>query len=113
LDPKLRIVTSIPLAELWTDAGPLAAQRIRYLASDDLHGLLRQGPLRFVLADCGKPLRWIEHSACYDFWKEEVKPRLASPDTFSPEDYPDGHCYLASEWATDDGESAILVEAYH
>ncbi len=113
MNPKLRIVTATPLVEIWDDVGPLTAKRGRYLLSDDLHGLLRRGPLRFVIADCGKPLRWIERSACYDFWKEEVEPHLASPDSFSLEDYPDGHFYLASEWATDDGESTIVLEMYH
>ncbi|MGA2256802.1 MAG: hypothetical protein ABSG53_19300 [Thermoguttaceae bacterium] len=113
MDTRLRTVTSLPLAELWADAGTLMAQRGRYVTCEDLQRLLRKGPLHFVVADCGKPLRWIEHSACYDFWKQEVKPHFAAPDAISPEDYPDGRCYLASEWTIDGSKSAIVLEMFH
>jgi hypothetical protein len=78
-----------------------------------LQSLLRHGPLRFAVAECGKPLHWIEKSACYQFWKDEAKPHIASPDRFSPDDWPDGRCHLASEWVTDDGETVIVLETYH
>lgn len=83
------------------------------MVSADLQSLLHQGPLQFVVAECGKPLRWIGKSACYDFWKKEAKPHIASPDGFFPEDWPDGRCYLASEWLIDDGESVIVLESHH
>jgi hypothetical protein len=113
LDPQQRIVTVTPLGELWTDAGSLRAQRVRPLTLDEVRNLLRQGPLRLAVADCGKPLRWIDRSDCFEFWKEEVKPRVASSEAFFLEDYPGEYCYAASEWTVESGESLILLEMYH
>ena len=74
---------------------------------------LRQGTCRFVVAECGKPLRWVEKSACYEFWKNEAKLHIASADRFFPEEWPGGRCYLASEWVIDDSELVIVLEMHH
>ena len=113
MDPQQRTVTATPLKELWTDAGPLRATRVRPLTMEDLRGLLHQRPLRFAVADCGKPLRWIDRSGCFDFWKREVKQHIVSSDLFFLEDYPGGYCYSASEWIVDGGEPLILLELHH
>lgn len=113
LDPTLRTVTSIPLKELWTATGSLNARRGPYLTLDDVKGLLHQGSLQVVVADCGKALQWIEPATSFAFWKEEVKTHLAPPEAFSQQAFPDGYCYLASEWVISGGDSVILLEMYH
>lgn len=57
MDPALRIVTRLPLAELWTERGPVAATRERLLGRAEVKSLLQAGPVQFVVADCGKALR--------------------------------------------------------
>lgn len=113
MDPTLHIVTHIPLAELWDDTGPIAGSRSASLTADDLRRRLRQGPVRFVVADLDAPLNWLPASACYDFWKLELKARLAETKEFYLEDFPDEYCYLASEWRLDAGDTVILLEMYH
>jgi hypothetical protein len=112
VDNRLRIVTRIPLVELWTDSGTLAAKRGYFLTQEDVKDRLRHGAVSFVVADCGKPLTWIKQGS-YEFWHNELKPRLAVPDQFTPEDFPDSRCYLASEWLLDDGRSVIVLEMHH
>lgn len=68
----------------------------------------------FVLADIGSKLKWIDPDNCYQFWKEEIRERLAeNPDKFYLNDFPDGYAYLASEWTSEDGEPIILLEKTH
>ena len=87
--PEQRVVTAIPLSELWNAAGPVAAMRGAALGAPDIAELLRHGPVQFVVADAG-PLRWIPSSESYTFWKAEVKPRVVPVDVerFQPEHYP-------------------------
>lgn len=114
MDPALRIVTHTPLTELWNSVGPLSAAKVRALDREDIAGLLRSAGVNFVVADCGHPLRWIPPTECYQFWKEEAKPRLAEPGKrFRLEDFPELYGYLASEWQTDSGEVAVLLEKHH
>src|SRR5215218_4545911 len=42
---SLRLVTDTPLTELWTDAGPLLAKRVRALTRDELVALLQVAPV--------------------------------------------------------------------
>jgi len=110
MDPKLRSVTRLPLTELWRDDGFTTQSRGRFLTKDDITNLLRAGSIQFVVADVGLPLRWILLRECYPFWKEEVKPHLATPkSTVVLDEFPDGYCYFASQWAAKPGEVAIVV----
>jgi hypothetical protein len=114
MDPPLRIVTQCPLRELWNAAGALAATRGASLTADDVRDRLRQGPVRFVVADVGCPLRWVNERDCYAFWKGEVATHLADPGRpISRDDYPGGYAYLASEWTPNDGSRLIVLEMYH
>jgi hypothetical protein len=48
---------------------------------------------------------------CYDFWKREVKDRIAD----GPADlgnYPCEYCYFASEWS-DGGSPIVLLSKAH
>jgi hypothetical protein len=74
-----RIVTCLPLTELWTCEGPLDARPAERAGATEIEHLLRDGS-RFTLADAGKPLRWILAADRFSFWKAEVKCRLVAPE---------------------------------
>jgi hypothetical protein len=112
MDPLLRVVMQIPMNELWDSNGNPASKR-RTLGGGDIATLLRQGEVRFVVADCGKPLGWIPSSRTYDFWKTEVKPRLVETEAFYLETFPGGYCYVASEWADGQLSPIVLLEMHH
>ena len=111
-----RIVTQLPLDELWTDQGPLQATRVRELGAADITDLLRLGPVRFVVANVGGRLEWVPVEQRYEFWKSQVKMRLVDPavEGFRLEDFPGEYCYSASEWKADELEEPIvLLSRFH
>lgn len=108
-----RIVTRLPLGELWDDAGHVVAERQRDLVAADIAGLLRLGPVRFVVADIGHPLRWVPIADCFRFWKDEVKSRVGDPAGSSLDDFPGGYSYFAAEWVPADGPPVVLLESCH
>src|SRR6516162_954957 len=73
-----RIVTKIPLAELWDESGTPAGERIRNLDQNTLLELVRFGSVQFVVADCGLKLNWIPTEKRFEFWKT-VRPQIADP----------------------------------
>ncbi len=113
MDLSRRVVTRIPVDELWTDVDVLNARRTRYLQHEDIRLLLRAGPVRFVVADVGDKLNWIEADCTYSFWHHEAKPHLNSEQTGRLDDYPDEYFYFASEWLDSTGARIILLEKYH
>jgi hypothetical protein len=54
-----RVVTKIPLTELWDASGTLVGHRISDLSENSLVELMRSGSMQFVVADCGLKLDWI------------------------------------------------------
>lgn len=81
MDPKLRVVTRLPLEEVWGEDGfPISAEKLRSLQTQDVTNLLRVGPINFIVADIGMPLQWIDPTDCYQFWNKEIKAHLAAPD---------------------------------
>ena len=117
VNPAQRVVTQLPLVELWDDRGPIAARREQSLTTQQLRVLIQGPPVRFVVADAGLPLRWIPEAERFVFWKAEVRPRLVEHpehpiDVFV---YPEGRAFVASEWVTDDLVSSpiVLLECYH
>ena len=69
--PDQRVVTEIPLAELWDASGPVPARRGPRLGDPDIRALLRgAGLVQFVVADAvGAPLRWIPPAETRAFWR--------------------------------------------
>ncbi|MBA4191671.1 MAG: hypothetical protein C0467_27135 [Planctomycetaceae bacterium] len=112
-----RVTMQIPVVELWDESGALPLMRQRHLGHSDIAALLRQGPIRFVVVNCGERLDWIPLQDCYDLWKHEVQPRLVEPDAFSSgfrlENFPGGYCYVASEWGEDEPVPIVVLEMYH
>ncbi len=110
MDPKLQIVTQLPLRGLWNDSGPLNASRNRPLSSFDIRELLREGPVQFVVVDVGLKPRWIDLDDCYKFWMDEVQHHLVEPNAkVSVEQMPGVYAYGASEWASDEVKAPIIV----
>ena len=114
MKPARRVVTSLPLSELWNDRGPVSGKRERYLNHAELREVLRSDAVCFAVADVGHNLRWLSAQACFDFWKTEVSCRVAEPNmSIDLDRYPGRYCYFASAWATIDDGSIILLERIH
>ncbi|MCC8937904.1 hypothetical protein H8A99_15840 [Bradyrhizobium sp. Arg68] len=114
MDASQRIVTEIPLTELWDSNGPLDAYRTESVGEAEVVRLLRNGST-MVVADVGLPLHWIATDDRFAFWKNEVKSRLAEPnlDRLDLDDYPAGYCYAASMWLCASLGAVIVLEKYH
>lgn len=115
MDPSLKVVTAMPLHELWRSDGSPIEPRGLLLSRKNIRELLRLGPIEFVIADAGLALQWIPISDCYKFWRAMVKPHLAEPDSKARlEEFPDQYCYFASQWREPNSKTPIvLLERYH
>ena len=109
-----KVVTRLPLEQLWNESGDLNAQRVVIgLSAADVAELIKTGAT-FVVADVGLPLRWIDPVHRFEFWKTDVKPRLAGSDEPAFLDrFPGGYCYFASQWRLPDRLSLIVLERHH
>jgi hypothetical protein len=109
-----RVVIATPLVELWDDNGPLPATRKQDLDVNDLRELIEQGPVRFVVAEVGLPLRWVSDEDRFAFWKDEVRPHLAHPGQGHwHETFPDSYCYFASKWTDESDVPIVVLERSH
>jgi hypothetical protein len=113
VDAKLRIVTQLPLRELWRDDGFSSVTRGKSLTHDDVREFLTSGPVQFVVVDVGLAPRWIPTSECFDFWKNEAKPHLASGTKAFLDGFPGGYCYFASQWEAQTTVPIVLLEKQH
>lgn len=115
MDWTEKIVTSLPIEQLWVDEGPVNASRTRAVGTTALTDLLRAGPVRFVVINLGERPRWIPEEACFTFWKSEVKGRVIEPDgdEIYLDQFPGGYCYWASEWVSDSGSPIVVLEMSH
>lgn len=109
-----KLISRLPVEELWDGRRLVSTARVRDLAAPDIVDLLRSGAVRFAVADVGRPFEWVPNNKRFDFWKGEVKPHLADPDSRAAlEDFPDEYCYFASEWKSSDGGVIILLSKAH
>ena len=117
MDPNQRVVTHTPLTELWDDRGPIPAERGQALGREDVRRMVQAGPLRFVVADAGLPLRWVPERESHAFWKGEVRPHLVDEPgrPFDVYDYPHGYAYVATEWESAEPLAApiVVLERHH
>ena len=115
MDGRLRRVVSGPLADLWgPDGRDLGARLVREgVDAGRIKELLRLEHVRFVLADAGGRLRWVDGAERYGVWKTDVQPHLYEPARPFREDYPGEHYYDASEWALPDGSTVVLFWKCH
>ncbi|WP_027555119.1 hypothetical protein [Bradyrhizobium sp. Cp5.3] len=114
MDPAHRIVTQLPLTELRSGEGVLDARSAEAVGGVEIERLLRDHST-FVVADVGKPLKWISEADRFAFWKAEVKDRLVSRDTdsFCLDDYAGGYCYVATVWRGASCAPVIVLEMHH
>lgn len=109
-------VLKIPIEKLFDEEQSIELQRLRDLGAVDIKEFLRLGPVRFVVANVGKPLGWISESDSFNFWKIHVVANLLDPKKgstgFRLDDYPNQFVYAASEWI---GASyiVVLLEMHH
>lgn len=113
MDAKLRIVTHLPLRELWRDDGFSTTARGKSLTHDEVRVFLKSGPVQFVVVDVGIAPRWIRPSECFDFWKKEVKRHLASGGKAYLNEFPGEYCYFASQWEAETTTPIVLLEKAH
>jgi hypothetical protein len=115
IDPQNRLVTSLPLGQLWNSEGEFQhARRLGFLGRQAIAQLLRDGPVLFVVADVGLPLGWIEPGDCYEYWKSEVRPHLAEPDAaIDLTAFPSGYAYIARSWTLGVPPPVVVLEKHH
>jgi hypothetical protein len=114
MTPDKRIVTHIPLTELWREDETVVARREGFLSPGEVRDLLRVGRVRFVVAEVGRPLRWISPADAFAFWRSDASRRLADPTGFSLDEFPNAMAYLASRWEERASADPIVVlETHH
>ena len=114
MDAAFRIVTQLPLAELWKSDRSSVGSRLRALTTAEITQLLRENTIEFAVADVGHELRWIAPTDSYEFWKSEAKPHLAEgAHRILPHNFPGEYCYKASYWGMVGSASIVLLEKYH
>ena len=108
-----RVVTALPLTEIWDASGPIAARRGPRVGDVDIRAMLRGTRLvQFVVADAiGAPLRWVPLAEARAFWRFEVRPRIVLADAvrLEAESYPGGYCYVATTWTREVPDAVPLV----
>ena len=113
MDANLRIITRLPLVELWRDDGFSTTKRGKFLTRENVRDFLASGPVQFVVADLGAAPRWIPEGDCFRFWKEEAKTHLAIDAKARLEEFPGEYCYFASHWEPQSLEAPIVVLEKH
>jgi hypothetical protein len=113
VDANLKVVTQLPLRELWRDDGFSTTTRRKSLTQDEGREFLASGSVQFVVAEVGVAPHWIPASECFDFWKKEAKPHLASGTKASLNEFPGGYCYFASQWQGERATPIVLLEKHH
>ena len=114
MDPAKRIVTRLPLTELWNSAGIVDARRVGDIGKADIVRLLQDGS-SLVVAHVGQPLLWIADEDRFTYWKAEISCHLVGAGAvgFYLQDYPDHYCYVAAMWECASSTHVIVVEKRH
>lgn len=110
-----RIISQMPLSEIWNEHRIVSTKMIRSLSADDITNMLRVGEVSFVVANIGDKPKWIPLEECFEFWKSEVKMRVANPEAegFYLENFPEEYCYIAEEWEAEENKPLILLKMSH
>jgi len=112
--PSLRVVTRIPLRELWDERGTLQAVRGERIGPSEITEMARRGPFQLVIAAIPAPLQWVPIQERFVVWKKvktHVLPRAATRVRL--EDYDGEYFYIASLWTTADSTPIVLLEMHH
>ncbi len=109
-----RIVVKIPMDELWSEMNGEFFIKKRYLNEAVLREILETNEIRFVVADVGQKLLWIENKDRFLFWKQEVKEHILENDShIDLRKYSNEYAYMASEWINNKGELIVLLDKFH
>lgn len=109
-----KIVTEIPLTNLWRDKEHIYAKRERHLTANDVQNILKKYPVEFVIADIGKELKWVNYDKSFKFWKTELKLHLTDNfDHINLDKSLGNYAYVASEWTGEIETPIILLEKHH
>jgi hypothetical protein len=114
MDLSHKIVNKIPLDCLWTESILLEAKRIKYLNQQEVSEILKNGPIRFVIANVGDKLIWTDLEKSFEIYKTGIKDVIISDiDKINLDSLTYGFGYLASLWAEPSKKSIILLEKFH
>lgn len=114
MDLSKRIVKQIPLDALWTEDRELDVKRVKYLDSNEIAAILKNGPVRFIIANVGDKLLWQDLESCYQLYKNEIRSHLIPPNSAIDLDhFEGGYGYLASQWSDYLDVPIILMEKFH
>jgi hypothetical protein len=114
MDNSNRIVTKIPLSEIWKCDQDIVSNRKHYLNEEEINKILKISKVDFILADVGLHLHWVGTELCFDIWNNEIKNHLANyNEHIILENFPDNYAYLASEWTSKSHIPIILLEKIH
>jgi hypothetical protein len=112
VDPRLRIVTRLPLQEIWDEAGLIRARKGELVGSDEIRQFLRAEPGALVEAVIGERMVWHTGNARFAFWKGTLRPHLIEPESaiegFVRNDE-DPLCFIVYEWFPDDAGNRVLA----
>ena len=110
-----RVVSGLPLDEVWSADGPLQLHRGEDLDRSAVETLLRKDPVQFIVAEIGAPLEWIPLGDSRKFWRRDAAERLVGPkETGRLDDFTESYFYRAQAWIDDGGECAlVLLEKNH
>ncbi|WP_290789688.1 hypothetical protein [Flavihumibacter sp. UBA7668] len=114
MNPSHKIVTELPLSSIWNSTEELDATRISYLTKEEIIEILREKPVKLVIASIGEKPEWIDSADQFKIWNKTLSPRLVSNQhTFSLDDFPGNYGFLASLWEYQKYSAIILFEKYH
>ena len=98
MDVSKRVVTEIPMAAIWLEDSTLITEERSNCSADQINESLRFRPIRFVVAEVGKPLRWIPLNTCFDFWKEEAEQYVHSLSDGGVSGFHAPYFFIARMW---------------
>jgi hypothetical protein len=112
LKPNQRIVTKLPLTEVWDENGTLHGGRVRHLEQNLIRELMQTGTVQFIVANCGTKLNWIAVTGLSSGKLFANKsPTHRNPSISNS--FRMRTAYIASEWHGSAGQCLILLEAHH
>jgi hypothetical protein len=116
VDPALRIVTRLPLDEIWNDDGPLHARKGELVGSAGIRQFLRIENGAVVEAMIGERMVWHLGEARFKFWKDILRPHLVEPGDATEgfvRDDEDPLAFIVYEWFVGEGERVLVAEGSH
>lgn len=93
---RMRLVTQLPLRELWNDRGIVSSERVLELDAESVRQHLGEDAVA-AIATIGARLEWIEGQGLLEWWRAEAEA-------------PTGRTWQASLWSRGWAERILLFE---